>query len=129
MKIAFKMKTFRNKAKQKVISNQETSIKRSWIFISMKPLIGYRNTSKFDEDNNDKIDLQNFLKLKTEFGSTISFVIAKFLISKIFSSVLKSRSFSLFNSEPHTSWRIILAHDIDLHPRTFDEHSFKTLKE
>jgi hypothetical protein len=95
----------------------------------MKTLVGYRNTPKFDEDNNEKVSLQNFIKLKTEFESTISFVIAKFLMWKIFNRVLKSRPFSLFNSDPHTAWRIILAHDIDLHPRTLDEHSFKTLKE
>jgi hypothetical protein len=51
------------------------------------------------------------------------------LISKIFSKILKFQLLSLFKSEPRTAWRIILAHDIDVHPRTFHEQSFKTLKE
>jgi len=37
----------------------------------MKPLLGYKNKPKFYEGNNDKVGLQNFLKLKTEFESTI----------------------------------------------------------
>ena len=69
----------------------------------MKPLVGYKNSPKFDKDNNDKVGLQNFLKLKAEFESTISFVVAKSLISKIFSTLLKFRLFSLFKSEPRTA--------------------------
>jgi hypothetical protein len=69
----------------------------------MKPLVGYKNTPKFDKDNNDKVGLQNFRKLNAEFESTISFVTAKSLISKIFSKILKFQLLSLFKSEPRTA--------------------------
>jgi len=55
----------------------------------MKHFIGYKNTSKFGEDNNDNVGLQNVLKLKAEFESTISFVIAKPLIAKMYSTFLQ----------------------------------------
>jgi hypothetical protein len=62
-----------------------------------------------------------------ECESTISFVIAKSLISKIFITVLNSWVLSLLRSEPCTVWRII-AYDIDLHPRTLMNSPFKPLK-
>lgn len=79
----------------------------------MKPLIGHKNTTKFDKDNNANVGLKNFIKLKAEFESMISFVIAKSLIAKIFSTILNCRLFSLFRSENRTAWQIIKTWDKD----------------